>query len=130
MERLPPHISRAVGTNWLGPSGHVLHYPVRRGELMNFVSTIERDDWRIESWMVEGAIEELANDFHGWHPDVHAIIQNIDAPFKWALMVRRPMDRWSKGGSPCSATPAIPHSHSLGKAVSWRSRTPMLLPRA
>jgi len=97
MEHLPSHISRTVGTNWLGPNGNVLHYPVRRGEIMNFISTIERDDWRIESWMVEGTTEELANDFHGWHPDVHAIIRNIGAPLKWALMVRPPMDCWTRG---------------------------------
>lgn len=95
MECLPPHIARNAGINWLGPKGHVLHYPVRRGEIMNFVSSVERDDWRIESWMVEGTTEELANDFYGWHPDVHAIIQNIAVPLKWALMVRPPMDRWT-----------------------------------
>jgi len=97
MERLAPSISRAVGTNWLGPNGHVLHYPVRRGELMNFISFIERDDWQVESWTVEGTTDELANDFRGWHPDVQTLIQNVDAPFKWALMVRRPMDGWTKG---------------------------------
>ena len=97
MERLPPQIARMIGTNWLGPHGHVVHYPVRRGEIMNFISIIERGDWQIESWVVEGTTEELANDFRGWHADVHAVIENIDAPFKWALMVRRPMDRWSKG---------------------------------
>jgi salicylate hydroxylase len=59
MDRLPPHISRPVGTNWLGPRGHVLHYPVRRGELMNFISFVERDDWRIESWTIEGTTGEL-----------------------------------------------------------------------
>src|SRR3974390_400472 len=31
MDQLPPHLARMVGTNWLGPFGHVLHYPVRRG---------------------------------------------------------------------------------------------------
>jgi len=97
MQCLPAHISRMPGTNWIGPHGHVLHYPVRRGELMNFISIVERDDWKIESWTVEGTTAELANDFCNWHPDVHAIIQKIDTPFKWALMVRGPMERWTKG---------------------------------
>ncbi len=97
MERLPPRISRTLATNWLGPHGHVLHYPVRRGELMNCISLVERDDWQVESWTVEGTTAELTEDFRGWHPDVHAIIENIDTPFKWALMVRPPMDRWTKG---------------------------------
>jgi len=97
VDRLPPHLYGLVGTNWLGPKGNVLHYPVRRGELMNFVATVERDDWQIESWTVEGTTEELANDFHGWHSAVHAIIERIEIPRKWALMVRRPMDCWTKG---------------------------------
>ena len=97
MASLPSHISSTVGTNWLGPKGHVLHYPIRRGELMNFISLAERDDWRIESWTVAGTRDELARDYPGWHPDVHAIIENITIPFKWALMVRAPMQRWSQG---------------------------------
>jgi 2-polyprenyl-6-methoxyphenol hydroxylase-like FAD-dependent oxidoreductase len=94
---LAPDIAHMVGTNWLGPRGHVLHYPVRRGELMNFISIVERADWKIESWTVAGTTEELARDFRDWHPDVHAIISKIDVPFKWALMVRGPMDCWTKG---------------------------------
>jgi salicylate hydroxylase len=65
VDRLPVHLARMVGTNWLGPRGHVLHYPVRRGELMNFISIVERDDWPVESWTVEGTKGELANDFRG-----------------------------------------------------------------
>jgi len=97
MTSLPPHLARLHATNWLGPHGHVLHYPVRRGELMNFISFVERDDWRLESWTVAGAKAELAGDFQGWHGDVHAFIQRIDTPYKWALMVRAPMPRWSSG---------------------------------
>ena len=47
--------------------------------------------------MTQGTRDELANDFRGWHDDVHAIIRNIDTPYKWAMMVRGPMARWSKG---------------------------------
>ena len=96
-ERLPASVSRTSGTNWLGPYGHVLHYPVRRGELLNFVGMVERDDWQVESWTVAGTTQELANDFRGWHADVQAIIENLDVPYKWALTVRPPMPRWSVG---------------------------------
>ena len=97
MEKLPPHIAQMLGTNWLGPHGHVLHYPVRRGEIMNFITFVERDDWQVESWVTQGTNAELANDFRGWHDDVHAIIRNIETPYKWAMMVRGPMPRWSEG---------------------------------
>jgi salicylate hydroxylase len=97
MERLPSHIAQMLGTNWLGPHGHVLHYPVRRGEIMNFITFVQRDDWQVESWVAQGTRDELANDFRGWHEDVHAIIRNLDTPYKWAMMARGPMERWSKG---------------------------------
>jgi salicylate hydroxylase len=97
MEKLPAHIAQMLGTNWLGPHGHVLHYPVRRGEIMNFITFVERDDWQVESWVTQGTKDELANDFRGWHEDVHIIIRNIATPYKWAMMARGPMPRWSKG---------------------------------
>ena len=97
MEKLPPHLAQLLTTNWLGPHGHVLHYPVRRGELMNFISIVERDDWQVESWIVEGSREELATDFRGWHADVHTFIDNIATPYKWALLARGPMQRWTDG---------------------------------
>jgi salicylate hydroxylase len=97
MQRLPDHLRRNVGTNWLGPRGFVLHYPVKRGELMNVISIVERDDWRIESWVVAGTTSELLNDFSGWHADVQTLHGAIDTPYKWALMVREPMPAWSEG---------------------------------
>ncbi len=97
MDRLPPHLAQLLTTNWLGPHGHVLHYPVRRGELMNFISIVERDDWQVESWIVEGTRDELAGDFRDWHSDVHTFIDAIEVPYKWALLARGPMPRWSNG---------------------------------
>jgi salicylate hydroxylase len=82
MHCVAPDASEMIVTTWLGPRGHVLQYPVRRGELMNFISFVERDDWQIEAWTEEGTTSELAHDFHGWHPDVHAVIRNIGTPFK------------------------------------------------
>jgi salicylate hydroxylase len=97
LEALPRYMARRVGTNWVGPGGHVVHYPLRAGKLMNFVGALERSDWQIESWSARGTNAELAADFAGWHEDVHALIGNIPAPYKWALMARPPMARWSVG---------------------------------
>jgi salicylate hydroxylase len=97
IEKLPPSVSRVTGTNWVGPGGHVVHYPLRAGTLLNFVGIRERSDWLVEGWNVRGTTEELLDDFHGWHEDVHAIIRNIDVPYKWALALRPTMQRWSDG---------------------------------
>jgi salicylate hydroxylase len=96
MERVPPSISRTIGTNWVGPGGHVVHYPLRAGTLLNFVGMGERD-WSVEGWNVRGTTEEALNDFRGWHDDVHAMIRNIDVPYKWGLALRPTMEQWSKG---------------------------------
>jgi salicylate hydroxylase len=96
MERVPAAISRSIGTNWVGPGGHVVHYPLRAGKLLNFVGMGERD-WNVEGWNVRGTTEEALSDFPGWHPDVHAMIRNIDVPYKWGLALRPPMQQWSKG---------------------------------
>ncbi len=97
MARLPQHMARRIGSNWVGPGGHVVHYPLRAGSLMNFVGALERGDWRIESWSARGTPGELAADFRGWHGDVQALIREIETPYKWALMVRPPLGRWSLG---------------------------------
>ena len=95
MERLPKHMARMVGSNWVGPGGHIVHYPLRAGRVMNFVGVLERSDWRIESWTARGTTEELASDYRGWHEDIQAFIRAIDTPYKWALMVRAPLERWT-----------------------------------
>lgn len=97
MEELPRHMARMVGSNWVGPGGHVVHYPLRGGKVMNFVGALERSDWRVESWSARGTREELRSDFAGWHEDVHALVRGIPIPYKWALMVRAPMERWTLG---------------------------------
>jgi salicylate hydroxylase len=97
MERVPASISRTIGTNWVGPGGHVVHYPLRAGALLNFVGMGERTDWTGEGWNVRGTTDEVLNDFRGWHPDVHALIRNVDVPYKWALALRPTMETWTKG---------------------------------
>lgn len=97
MASLPPHMARRVGSNWVGPGGHIVHYPLRSGQLMNFVGALERSDWQIESWSHRGSQSELARDFSDWHPDIQRFIAQIESPNKWALMVRPPLERWSVG---------------------------------
>jgi len=97
MERVPPHISRDKATNWVGVGGHVVHYPLRAGKLMNFVGIQQRSDWQVESWTTQGTAQECANDHAGWHPDVQALIAASPSLFKWALMGRDPLPQWTSG---------------------------------
>ncbi len=95
--RVPATIAWNIGTNWIGPGGHAVHYPLRGGTLLNVVGLRERTDWTVEGWNVRGTTEEMLNDFRGWHPDLLALFRNIDEPYKWALALRPTMERWSRG---------------------------------
>jgi salicylate hydroxylase len=131
-ERVPAGIRMNVGTNWVGPGGHVVHYPVRGGQLLNFVGLLERDDWRVESWTVQGSKGEFANDFRNWHSDIHETIRAGDTPYKWALFARPPMPAWTKSrvtllGDAChsmlpmlaqGAVMALEDGYVLGRCVS------------
>lgn len=95
---LPTSILRDGGAFWVGPGAHVVHYPIRGGAMINFIGIVERSDWTIESWTETGTIAELGQDYAGWHDDIHAMIQDIEGvPYKWALLYREPIERWSRG---------------------------------
>ena len=95
---LPEHLRITSGVNWLGPGRHVITYPLRAGQLINFVGVVEQADWAgEESWTLIGSKAECASDFEGWHPDVQELIANIETPFRWALLSRPPIERWHRG---------------------------------
>lgn len=99
-ERLPAALSRPAATVWWGPHRHFVHYPVRRGELVNCVGVVERDAGRqSESWSARGDHGELQRDFAGWHETVRCLIDHADgdACWRWALYDRPPLPRRSEG---------------------------------
>jgi salicylate hydroxylase len=101
MERLPVEMRRDVGANWVGPGGHVITYPLRRGELLNFVGIVERESWPVESWTERGTVEECLDCFAGWNSEIHTIVRSLDVPYKWALLGREPLTHF------CSARAAL-----------------------
>jgi salicylate hydroxylase len=128
VEKLPAHIVRNVGVNWVGPGGHVVNYLLRRGEIFNFVGIVERD-WRIESWTEKGTPEECAADFAGWNADVHEIIRNIDQPYKWALLGREPLSRFSHGRATLLGDAAHPTLPMLAQGANMAIEDGMVLAR-
>jgi len=127
-EKLPPHMRRNVGVNWVGPGGHVINYFLRRGEIFNFVGIVERD-WRVESWTEKGTREECAADFKGWNDDIHAMIRNIDQPYKWALLGREPLTRFAYGRAALLGDAAHPTLPMLGQGANMAIEDGFVLAR-
>jgi salicylate hydroxylase len=96
-DRLPEEARRPVGTNWIGVGGHVVTYPLRGGQIYNFVGAIEDRGWPVESWTESGTHEECLADFKGWHPIVQDMVRGLNVPFKWALLGRDPLTTWAFG---------------------------------
>jgi salicylate hydroxylase len=129
MQRLPTHLQRLVGVNWNGRRGHVVTYPLRRGEILNFVGALERDDWLVESWTERGTIEECAGDFADWHPDIQTMIHAIDTPYKWALLGREPLPRFSVGRATLLGDAAHPTLPFLAQGANMAIEDGMILAR-
>jgi salicylate hydroxylase len=83
--------------SWVGPGAHLVHYPVSRGRLLNFVGWTEHDTWNREDWTDRATIERALAAFQGWHPQVRQIIAAAETCFIWALFDRDPLPRWSVG---------------------------------
>jgi salicylate hydroxylase len=96
-DAVPRDINIADGSLWMGPHGHVVHYPVRRGELINIVAHLDSDSWTEESWTHECDVAEPLAAFAGWHPALLRLFPCSTRWYKWALYDRDPLARWSKG---------------------------------
>jgi salicylate hydroxylase len=128
VDKLPAHMRRNVGVNWVGPGGHVINYFLRRAEIFNFVGIVERD-WRVESWTERGTREECAADFAGWNEDIHAVIRNIAEPYKWALLGRTPLTRFSRGRATLVGDAAHPTLPMLAQGANMAIEDGMVLAR-
>jgi salicylate hydroxylase len=129
IERLPANMRRDVGSNWVGPGGHVITYPVRRGELLNFVGIIERESWPVESWTEQGTREECIGCFAGWNGEIHTIIEHLDVPYKWALLGRSPIDHFCTERACVIGDAAHPTLPFLAQGANMAIEDGMLLAR-
>jgi salicylate hydroxylase len=97
MERLADLELERGNQSWVGPGAHLVHYPVSRGRLLNFVGWTEHDSWNREDWTDRATVARALAAFAGWHPQVRRIIGEADQCFIWALFDRDPLPRWSQG---------------------------------
>jgi salicylate hydroxylase len=95
MELAGPVAAERKATVWAGPGRHAVTYPVRRGELLNFVGVVEASGWDREGWSEPGDPSELAAAFAGWAEPVAAAIRAASLCWRWALFDREPMPQWS-----------------------------------
>ncbi len=95
LDALPERMRASMAVNWIGPNGHVVHYPLRDGEIFNLAATVEREKWTDSAWTVEGTREQCHADFAGWHEDIHTMIDAAPKLLQWAFLVRDPLSQFA-----------------------------------
>ncbi|MBK5932782.1 salicylate hydroxylase [Rhodovulum imhoffii] len=87
----------AVATNHMGPGRHFVHYPLRRGELINIVAVEERGAWTNEGWNRRDDPDNLRAAFAGFAPEVRALLDKVEDVYLWGLFRHSVAACWHKG---------------------------------
>jgi salicylate hydroxylase len=107
-----PNWPEGVSQLWMGEGKHFLVYPVRRGELINYVGFVPTEKETRESWSAPGDPEQLAEAFRGWDLPVEELTSKVENTFWWGLYDREPLTRWTEGRLTLlgdAAHPMLPH---------------------
>ncbi len=117
---------------WVGPRCHAARYPLRGGELINFVACVEHDTWRDESWVAPAPWEELRDDFAHWHPALQAIVAVADRDrcYRWAMNDRRPIGNWSTRRTTLLGDAAHPTLPNLAQGAAMAVEDSVVIARA
>ncbi|CAG8224321.1 unnamed protein product [Penicillium salamii] len=139
-------IDEPQATRWLGPSRHIIAYPVRKHELYNVVLLHPDSHGVEESWTTKGSKQEVVDNYDGWDSKVRKLIDLVDdnEVLEWKLCLHHPLRTWIRGsvaliGDAChpmlpyvaqGAAQAVEDAAALGvvlSAISSREEIPLAL---
>jgi salicylate hydroxylase len=132
MHLVPQEILQPPSGVFLGPGHLVNRYPVRNGELLNFVAFAERADWTEEGWSIRSTVKELLDEFEGWTSWVRRFMELVppNQLFKWGLFDREPLDTWTRDRITLLGDAAHPVLPFLGHGAVLAIEDGLVLARA
>ncbi len=93
---VPRHLFSPDVVLWGGEKTHLVHYPLRRGELFNLVAVFHSGLYE-EGWNVFGDPHELHERFADAVGPVRELLGKIETWKMWVLCDREPVKEWSRG---------------------------------
>ena len=93
-EDVPAHLWSDDVLLWGGEKTHLVHYPLRRGELFNLVAVFHSNKYD-EGWNTFGDTAELTERFAEACPQVKELLGKIETWKMWVLCDREPVKNWT-----------------------------------
>ena len=125
-EDVPKDLWRPEVVLWAGPRTHLVHYPVRRGELYNLVAVFHSDHYE-EGWNAEGSKDVLWQHFKGQRPEVLRMLERIETWRMWVLCDREPVKNWTLGRVTLLGDAAHPMLQYLAQGACMATEDAVLL---
>ncbi|HXQ51400.1 MAG TPA: 3-hydroxybenzoate 6-monooxygenase [Stellaceae bacterium] len=95
-EEVPERLRLGSMVIWAGEKTHLVHYPLRSGEITNLVAVFHSNRYE-EGWDSYGDPGELHERFAGTCEEVRAMLGKIEEWRMWVLCDREPIKDWSRG---------------------------------
>ncbi len=125
-EAVPEDLWQPDVVLWAGPRTHLVHYPLRRGELYNLVAVFHSKQY-VEGWNAEGDTALLWKHFEGQRPEVLRMLERIDIWRMWVLCDREPVKHWSKGRVTLLGDAAHPMLQYLAQGANMATEDAVVL---
>ena len=92
-------IEENMSLRWMGPSGHIMVYPIRSHTLLNMVLLHPDEPGTLESWTMKGDKSKMVAFYKNWNDRVRRLIDCIsnDDIIEWKLCDHAPLVTWVKG---------------------------------
>jgi salicylate hydroxylase len=129
-DKLPVPLNGSEYVGWLGPTGHVLFYPLRGGKLLNIFAGRVSSEWASDDWTVASSIDEMLQAYAGWHPGMLHMLSRAKEAYKWGIYDHDPLTTWVQGRIAVLGDAAHPMMPTLAQGAAMSMEDGMAIARA
>ncbi|RBO52785.1 monooxygenase [Rhodovulum sp. BSW8] len=90
--KVPP-----VANVHMGPGKHLVHYPLRGGDMINIVAVEEREAWVEEGWNRTGDPDAMRRVFADFGGEVPRLLEQVHSVNLWGLFRHPVAESWYRG---------------------------------